>query len=58
MFTVARFSKKSIVMGSFISQKTVRITFFTNCFARNLSISSESVCLNFKDSLFDAGSLR
>ena len=30
LFTVAPFSKKSIVMDLFMSQKTVNITFFTD----------------------------
>ena len=43
LFTVAPFSRKSIVMGSFISQKTVSMTFYTDCFAWNVFFTRESV---------------
>ena len=33
MFTVVPFSRKSIVMGPFMSQKTVSMMFFTGCYA-------------------------
>ena len=45
LFTVEPFSRKSIVMGSFISLETVSINFFPDCCTQNFLFTRESVFL-------------
>ena len=57
LFTVASFSRKSIVMHPFISQVTVSLTFFIDHSAWNFFfIRGESVHLPSMNCLFDSGS--
>ena len=53
LFTIAHFSKKSIMKGPFMSQRTVSMTFSVICYARNVFINEESVCFKAMYSLFD-----
>ena len=46
----APFSRKSVVMDPFMFQKTVSMTFFTDCCALNFFLTEESVCFNNVDS--------
>ena len=49
MFMVATFSKKSIVIGPFLSEKTVTMTWFTDSYVQNFFFIGKSVCFYFID---------
>ena len=49
LFTVALFSKKSIVLSPFMSQDTVNIAFFTDHCTWNFFFNGESVCFHSVD---------
>ena len=53
VFTFEPFSRKSVVMGPLISQKTVSMTFFTDYCTRNFFFSP--VCFYSFDCLFNSG---
>ena len=53
LFTVTPFSKISITMGSFMSQKTVSMILFIDCCTRNFFSTRESMCFHYMDCLFD-----
>ena len=44
LFTVAPLLRRSIVLHPFISQKTVGMTFLTECCARNFFFTGDSIC--------------
>ena len=45
--TVAPLTRKSRVIGPFMSQKTVSMTFFTDCYTQNFFFTREPVYLHF-----------
>ena len=51
------FSRKSIVMVSFMCQKTVCINFFTDHCAQNFFFTSESMCFHSMNCLFNSSLL-
>ena len=57
VFTVTPFTGKSILMGPFMSQKTVNMTFFTDNCNQNFFFAGESVYFHSLDCLFNSGSL-